>query len=187
MKKTLDQIAKIFIGASISRYSKRYEGKKEETDVLYCIVDEFYTRKEKIAEDINPKYLTQKGDVIFRLSEPQVAVSIDENSDISENVVVSSKFVILKPIDVDSTFLSELLNSNIAKNQIQKFCEGGVIKQIKKSDFGKLEFEIPSIEEQKKYVETIKLINKEIGLQKKLIIENKNLKEAIIQKTQRGE
>ena len=83
--------------------------------------------------------------------------------------------------------MAELLNSNIAKNQIQKFSEGGVIKQIKKSDLGKLEFNIPPIEEQKKYVDSIKLINKEITLQKKLIIENRNLKEAIIKKTQGGE
>ena len=187
MQKKLADITKISIGVPIIRYSKNYNGEKQETDVLYCTVDEFYTRKEEVAEDINPKYLTQKGDVIFRLPEPQVAISIDENSEIPEGVVVSSKFVILKPIDVDSTFLAELLNSNIAKNQIQKFSKGGVIKQIKKSDLGKLEFEIPSIEEQKKYVETIKLINKEITLQKKLIIENMNLKEAIIQETQRCE
>ena len=187
MKKTLNQIAKISIGASISRYSKKYEGETQETEVLYCTVDEFYTKTEEIATDIDSKYLTQNGDVIFRLSEPQVAISIDENSEIPENVLVSSKFVILKPIAVDSTFLAELLNSNIAKNQIQKFSEGGVIKQIKKSDLEKLKFEIPSMEEQKEYVETIRLINKEITLQKKLIIENKNLKEAIIQKTQEGE
>lgn len=186
MKTTLDQIAEISIGASISRYSKKYDGEKQKIDVLYCKVDEFYTREGDIAKDIDSKYLTQKGDVIFKLSEPQVAVNIDENSDIPENVVVSSKFAILKPIDVDSTFLVELLNSSIARNQIQKFSEGR-IKQIKKSDVEKLKFEIPSLEEQKKYVETIQLINKEIALQKKLIIENMNLKEAIIQETQGGE
>lgn len=186
MKTTLDQIAEISIGASISRYSKKYDGEKQKIDVLYCTVDEFYTREGDIAKDIDSKYLTQKGDVIFKLSEPQVAVNIDENSDIPENVVVSSKFVIIKPKDVDSTFLAELLNSGIARNQIQKFSEG-VIKQIKKSDVEKLEFEIPSMEEQKKYVETTQLINKEIALQKKLIIENMNLKEAIIQETQRVE
>ena len=186
MQKELAEIARISIGASVTRYSKNYEGEKQKTDVLYCTVDEFYTREEDVAEDIDSKYLTQKGDVIFRLSEPQVAVSIDDNSEIPEGVVVSSKFVILKPIDVDSTFLAELLNSKIARNQIQKFSEG-IIKQIKKSDVGKLKFEIPSIPEQKEYVETIQLINKEIALQKKLIIENKNLKEAIIQETQGGE
>lgn len=186
MKTTLDQIAEISIGASISRYSKKYEGEKQKIDVLYCTVDEFYTRERDIAKNIDSKYLTQKGDVIFKLSEPQVAVNIDENSDIPENVVVSSKFAILKPIDVDSTFLVELLNSNIARNQIQKFSEGA-IKQIKKSDVEKLKFEIPSLDEQKNYVEIIQLINKEIALHKKLIIENMNLKEAIIQETQGGE
>lgn len=183
MKTELKEIAKISIGASIPRYSKRYEGKKQSTKVLYCKVDKFYTKTEEIAEDIDSKYLTQKGDVIFKLSSPQAAITIDENSDIAENVVVSSKFVILKPINMDSTFLVELLNSNIAKNQFQKFSEG-VIKQIKKSDLEKLKFEIPSLEDQKEYVETIDLINKEIYLHKKLIIENMNLKEAIIQKTQ---
>lgn len=185
MKVSLDQIAEISIGASLSRYSKKYEGEKQEIDVLYCTVNEFYTKKGDIAKDIDSKYLTQKGDVIFKLSEPQAAISIDENSDIPENVVVSSKFAIVKPIDVDSTFLAELLNSNIARNQILKFSEG-VIKQIKKSDVEKLNFEIPSIDEQEEYVETIKLINKEIALQKKLISENMNLKEAIIQKSQGG-
>ena len=186
MKVSLDQIAQISIGASISRYSKKYEGEKQKIDVLYCTVDEFYTKEGDIAKDIDSKYLTQKGDVIFKLSEPQAALSIDENGEIPENVVVSSKFAIVKPIDVDSTFLAELLNSNIARNQILKFSEG-VIKQIKKSDVEKLKFEIPSIDEQEEYVETIKLINKEIALQKKLISENMNLKEAIIQKSQGGE
>lgn len=183
MKSSLDQIAEIFLGASLTRYSKKYEGPKQEADILYCTIDEFYTKKEEIASDIDTKYLTKKGDVIFRLSSPQAAISISENSEIPEGVVVSSKFVIIKPKDVDSDFLAELLNSNIAKNQIQKFSEG-IIKQIKKADVGKLKFEIPSSEEQEEYVSYIKLINKEIKLQKKLINENINLKEGIIQKSQ---
>ena len=186
MQKELSEIAEISIGASLTRYSKNYTGEKKETDVLYCTVDEFYTKKEEIAKDIDSKYLTQNGDVIFRLAEPQVAISISENSDISENTVVSSKFAIIKPKNVDSTFLAELLNSNTARYQIQKFSEG-IIKQIKKTDVEKLKFEIPSTEEQKEYVEAINLINKEISLQKRLIAENMNLKEALIQKTQGGE
>ncbi|MBR5503835.1 MAG: restriction endonuclease subunit S [Methanobrevibacter sp.] len=186
MKKELKDVARISIGASLTRYSKNYEGKKQKMDVLYCTVKEFYIKEGDIGEDIDSKYLTQKGDVIFKLSEPQIAISVDENGEIPENVVVSSKFAILKPIDMDPTFLAELLNSGTAKIQIQRFTEG-VIKQIKKSDVEKLKFEIPSIEEQHEYVETIKLINKEISLQKKLIAENMKLKEAIIQKTQGGE
>ena len=183
MKVSLDQIAEISLGASISRYSKNYNGKKEETEVLYCKVDEFYTKTGEIASDIDSKYLTQKGDVIFRLSSPQAAISINETSEIPEGVLVSSKFVIIKPRDVDSDFLAELLNSNIARNQIQKFSEG-IIKQIKKNDVARLKFVIPSLEEQKEYVEYINLINKEIKLQKQLLKENIDLKEGIIQKSQ---
>lgn len=183
MKTTLNQIAEISIGASTSRYSKKYDGEKQETDVLYCTVDEFYTKKEEIATDIDSKYFTQKGDVIFRLTSPQAAISINEDNENLEGVVVSSKFVIIKTDAVNPDFLAELLNSNLAKNQIQKFSEG-IIKQIKKNDVGKLKFEIPSIEEQEECVEYINLINKEIRLQKQLIQENLDLKEGIIQKTQ---
>ncbi|WP_405268509.1 restriction endonuclease subunit S [Methanobrevibacter sp.] len=183
MKTQLDEIARISIGASLPRYSKTYEGDKQETDVLYCTVDEFYTKKGEIATDIDSKYLTQKGDVIFRLSSPQAAISISETSEIPEGVVVSSKFVIIKPRDVNPDFLAELLNSNIARNQIQKFSEG-IIKQIKKNDVARLKFEIPSLKEQKEYVEYINLINKEIKLQKQLLKENIDLKEGIIQKSQ---
>lgn len=183
MKAGLDQIAEISLGASISRYSKNYDGKKEETKVLYCKVDEFYTKTGEIASDIDSKYFTQNGDVIFKLSEPQCAISINEEGSVPEGVLVSSKFVILKPIDVNPDFLAELLNSNVSKNQIKKFSEG-VIKQIKKNDLGKLKFEIPTQIEQEKCVEYIKLINKEIKLQKRLISENIDLKEGIIQKTQ---
>ena len=62
-----------------------------------------------------------------------------------------------------------------------------MIKLVKVKDLVKIELTIPSIEEQNEYVKTIGLINKEIELQEKLIIENRNLKEAIIQRTQGGE
>ena len=170
MKKKLSEIAEISLGASIIRYTKKYDGEKQETDVVYSSVNEFYTKKEEIATDINSKYLTQKDDVVFKLTEPQAAISINETSKIPEGAVVTSKYVILKPKDVNSAFLAELLNSEIAKNQYHKFSEG-IIKQIKKTDLNKIEFEIPTIKEQEQTVEHIKLINKEINLQKQLIDE----------------
>ena len=183
MKKKINEIADVSLGAPITRISKRYDGVKEEREVLYCKVDELYTKKEKIAVDIDEKYLTKNGDVIFKLTSPQTAICINESNKISEGVVVSSKFVIIKPQNVDSVFLAELLNSNIAKNQFYKFSEG-IIKQIKIKDLEKIEFEIPSLEEQKKCVKSIKLINKEINIEEQLIEENKNLKEVLIRKTQ---
>ena len=187
MKITLDKIADVSVGALTTRFSKRYEGPKEEKEVLYYKGKEIYTETEEIAADINDKYLSHKEDVLFRLSEPQFAVKVD-GENIKEGVVISSKFAIIKTNEeINPDFLVALLNSQIVKNQLNKYSEGQVIKLVKVKDLVKIELTIPSLEEQKEYVETIELINKEIHLQKKLITENRNLKEAIIQKTQGGE
>ena len=187
MKITLDKIADVSVGALTTRFSKRYEGPKEEKEVLYYKGKEIYTETEEIAADINDKYLSHKEDVLFRLSEPQFAVKVD-GENIKEGVVISSKFAIIKTNEeINPDFLVALLNSQIVKNQLNKYSEGQVIKLVKVKDLVKIELTIPSLEEQKEYVETIELINKEIDLQEKLIIENNNLKEAIIQKTQGGE
>ena len=187
MKITLDKIADVSVGALTTRFSKRYEGPKEEKEVLYYKGKEIYTETEEIAADINDKYLSHKEDVLFRLSEPQFAVKVD-GENIKEGIVISSKFAIIKPNEeINPDFLVALLNSQIVKNQLNKYSQGNVIKLVKVRDLVKIELTIPSLEEQKEYVETIELINKEIDLQEKLIIENNNLKEAIIQKTQGGE
>ncbi|MBQ2652609.1 MAG: restriction endonuclease subunit S [Methanobrevibacter sp.] len=185
MEKKLTDFTEIVLGASIARYSKNKNSLKQKMPVLYCTVDEFYTNEEELVENIDSKYLTQKGDVIFKLYEPQIAISIDENSIIPENVVVSSKFVILKPKGVEPKFLAELLNSSITKNQIQKFNQGE-LKLIRKSDLDKLKFEIPRIEEQKKFVKACESINDKIVLHKKLLKNYIDFKEGIVQKTQKN-
>lgn len=186
MEMKLKDIARITLGAPITRYSKNYEGTTKKMNVLYSKMDEFYIMEEDVSTEINPKYLAQEGDIIFKIYEPQMAIVIGENSGIPENVVITSKFVILKPNHVEPTFLAELLNSNIAKKQIQKLSEGSAmrIKQIKTSDLNELKFEIPSIEEQKKYTKTLKLINKRIKLHKQLLNKENNFKKGIIEKTQ---
>lgn len=187
MKTKLDKIADVYVGALTTRYSKKYEGPKEEKEVLYYKGKEIYTETEEIAADINDKYLSQKGDILFRLSEPQFAIKVD-GENVNEGVVISSKFAIIKPDEnIDSDFLVALLNSDIVKNQLNMYSEGTVIKLVKVKDLVKLNLTIPPIEEQKEYVKTIELIDIEIELQKELITENMNLKEAIIQKTQGGE
>ena len=182
--KELEKCAEISVGALTTRFSKKYDGPKEEKEVLYYKGKNLHTEVEEIAVDIDEKYLSHKGDIIFRMSEPQFAVKVD-GENIKEGIVISSKFAIIKPYeDINPDFLAELLNSNIVKNQFLKYSEGSVIKQIKVRDLAKITLTIPSMEEQEEYVETIQLINNEIALQKELIIENNNLKEAIIQKTQ---
>ena len=184
--KQLQNYAEISIGVLTTRFSKRYGGPKEEKEVLYYKGKDLHTEVEEIAVDIDEKYLSHKGEVIFRMSEPQFAVKVD-GENIKEGIVISSKFAIIKPHeDINPDFLVELLNSNIVKNQFLKYSEG-IIKQIKVRDLAKINLTIPSMEKQEEYMKTIGLINNEIALQKELIIENNNLKEAIIQKTQGDE
>ena len=187
MKTKLDNIAKISIGALISRFSKRYEGPKEEKEVLYYKGKELYTETEEIATDIDDRFLTHKGDIIIRLAEPQFAANVD-GENIAEGIVISSKFAIIKPYrDINPEFLATLLNSNIVKNQFNKYSEGSAIKQIKVKDLGRIQLTIPTEDEQNDYVEYIILINKEIELYKKLIAEHEDLLEGVLEKSQGGE
>ena len=184
--KQLQNYAEISVGVLTTRFSKRYDGPKEEKEVLYYKGKDLHTEVEEIAVDIDEKYLSHKGEVIFRMSEPQFAVKVD-GENIKEGIVISSKFAIIKPHeDINPDFLVELLNSNIVKNQFLKYSEG-IIKQIKVRDLAKINLTIPSMDKQEKHMKTIQLINNEIALQKELIIESNNLKEAIIQKTQGDE
>lgn len=188
MKKRLDEISEISIGALTSRYSKRYEGPKENKAVLYYKGKELYIEFEEIATDIDDKYLTHNGDIIFRLSEPQFATKVAEEELIPEGIVISSKFAIIRPNDnINPDFLTSLLNSTIVKNQFLKYSEGNVIKQIKIRDLSKIQLEIPSTEEQNEYAEYIRLIKKEIKLYEQLIIEHKDLVEGILEKSQGGQ
>lgn len=183
-KINLETIADISVGALTTRFSKKYDGPKEEKEVLYYKGKEIYTETEEIAADINDKYLTHEGDILFRLSEPQFAIKVD-GEEIKEGVVISSKFAIIKPNEVIySDFLVALLNSGIVKNQFNKYSEGNVIKQIKIKDLAKIHLTVPSLEEQEEIVDCIKLIEQELDLYKKLIEEHEDLKEGILQKSQ---
>lgn len=183
----LNQIADVFVGALTSRYSKKYTGSKEEREVLYYKGKDIYTETEEIARDIHDKYLSHEGDIIFRLSEPQFAIKVD-GENIREGTVISSKFAVIKPNEsVIPDFLVALLNSEIVRSQFSKYSYGSAIKQIRVKDLANIRFAVPSIEEQREYLKTIHLIDKEIDLQKRLIDENMDLKEAIIQKTQGDE
>ena len=182
--KELEKCAEISVGALTTRFSKKYDGPKEEKEVLYYKGKDLHTEVEEIAVDIDEKYLSHKGDIIFRMSEPQFAVKVD-GENIKEGIVISSKFAIIKPYeDINPDFLAELLNSNIVKNQFLKYSEGSVIKQIKVRDLAKITLTIPSMEEQKEHFECIEMINKEIELYEKLIDEHRDLKEWILQKSQ---
>lgn len=127
-----------------------------------------FVSKEKIKEI----YLTQTNDVLIRLREPNIALNISEEN---SGLVIPS-FVAFLRVDetkVDSKFLTYYLNSTTAKRALKAHITGTAINMIKTKDLEDLEILLPSLEEQKKIVEFLDLVSKEINLLQEL----KNQKE----------
>ena len=182
MKLKLEEIADLSLGKSLSRISKKYTGEKATRNVLYHRKQDLFIEEDEVAKDSDLLSIAENGDIILKMSEPQTAIKVSEESMIKEGTVIPSQFTILKMKNenVDEDFLIYLLNSKSFENQLKKINQG-IIKRIKITDLNKLELDIPTIEKQKDIVKYLKLIDEEIEWEKKLIKEKENLKEGLIQ------
>lgn len=117
-------------------------------------------------EELSPSYITEKGDVLVRLREPNIAVHIDENS---SGLIVPALMAIIKPkISVNSIYLTHFINSSIAQKKLRKEIKGTTIPMIKARDLNDLEVTLPSNETQEKIVSMLNLANREIELLEEL-------------------
>lgn len=120
-------------------------------------IDEFIAK-----EEISKNYITQKGDILVRLREPNIAVYIDE---CHSGLIVPSLMAIVKPeTSVNCEYLTYFINSLNAQNQLKKELQGTTIPMLKASELANLEVILPSEEIQNKIVSLLKLANKEIQL-----------------------
>lgn len=120
------------------------------------------------SENLDPKYLTQQGDIIIRLSSPNISVAIDENH---ENLLISSLFarIRLKSDTILSEFLSIFINSKYMKDYFERNTDGVVLKSLKTSVLRDVEITMLPIDEQKRIIELYKLTMKEKNLFMELI------------------
>lgn len=130
-------------------------------------------------EELDKKYLTQKGDVIIRLSYPHTAIFIDKEH---EEFVISSLFAIIR-LSVEyllPEYLSIYLNSERMRGIYAKSAIGSAIQVIKTSMLKQITVKFPDLERQKKIIELNRLMIKEKILLTRLIEEKiKYNKEAI--------
>jgi restriction endonuclease S subunit len=126
--------------------------------LLHNELDEFIAN-----EKLNDNYITQEGNILVRLREPNIAVHIDKDS---IGLIVPALMAIIQPRkDINSIYLTHFINSNIAQKQFQNGAiQGTTIPMIKTADLGDLEVNLPPIETQKKIVAILDLANKEIKL-----------------------
>ena len=136
--------------------------------------DDFFS-----VEEIDHTYLSQIGDIVVRLREPNTAVYIDESS---AGLVIPSLMAIVRVQDsrVDNAFLAYYLNSGVVKKALERELKGTTIPMIKTKDLEDLAIVLPPIEEQKKVVALMKLTQKELYLLDKLKQEKQRLSQAVL-------
>ncbi len=121
-------------------------------------------------EVLNEKYLTQKGDVVVRLSYPNTAIAISEND---VGLLIPSLFAVIRlnSDEILPEYLSVYLNSEHMKKEYSKSLIGSAVQIIKTSLLKEVEIKIPELDRQCKIVEINRLMMREKILLQDLIKE----------------
>lgn len=76
----------------------------------------------RFAEKISDEFLTQRGDILLRLSAPYTVVYIEKDSDVG--LLIPSHFAIIHAVGVDARYLYAMLDSDEIRKQL--FIKGSV-------------------------------------------------------------
>lgn len=119
-------------------------------------------------EEIKEENLLQKGDILVRLREPNIAVYIDRDY---EDTIISSLAAVIriKSNNVNPLFLTNYLNSSLTKKQL--YSQGTAVAMLNIKSLDELEIILPTLETQEKVAEIQALSFKEIKLLNQLIEE----------------
>jgi len=139
-------------------------------------MDLFYSKKK-----LDNKYLTNKGDIIIRLTTPYTAICINDRQ---EGLVIPSNFAIIrlkKQIYIPE-FVALFLNSEIIEKQFFKSSISTTIPLIKTTHLRDMEIPDKTLDIQKKIVELNQLQVKEKILLSRLMKEKEKLAKTSINK-----
>ncbi len=139
-------------------------------------IDMFFSK-----EKLENKYLTNKGDIIIRLTTPYTAICINDKQ---EGLVIPSNFAIirLKGQNFIPEFVALFLNSEIIEKQFFKSSISATIPLIKISHLRDINIPEKTLDMQKKIVELNQLQVKEKILLSRLMEEKGKLAKASINK-----
>lgn len=185
----LKEMATIRSGLVLSRKFSREPTKfKYQSLNLRCItkrghidnklLDVYYAK-----ERLGAEYLTQKGDIIIRLSSPYTAILIERET---EGLVISSNFVIIR---VDEEQLSQgylhwLINTPKVKRKIFENTTSNMLGAVKPKFFAEFEIDMISLEQQQKIAILNQLAQQECQLLWKLAEEKEKYYALIINEVQ---
>lgn len=167
---------------------------KEKTDFLYNqinlksinangyinmeLLDVFYA-----TEKLDTTYLTQKGDIIVKLTQPYTAVLIDEST---KGMVIPSQFAVIRYDSSDSEVLPEylywFLNSDMAKRVFMENNTSNVLGAIRPLFIGELKIKVLPIKEQELIANIYLESKKECMILEQLKLEKEKYSKAILKK-----
>ena len=194
MKINLNQLTAIRTGLVLSRHKASLQSEFKKDYNLISLksfndngtYDHSFIDTFKSDRNIKEENLIKKGDILFRLREPNIAIYIDKDY---EDTIVSSLAIVIRVMDnkINPIYLTHYLNSSMVKKQLFRDITIGSIPMTKVKDVENLLIDIPSLETQEKLADTQQLANKEIRLLENLIEEKKQLNkstfETIIKET----
>lgn len=136
-------------------------------------------------EPLRQEYLTQRGDIIIRLSVPYTAILIDSDM---VGTVVSSNFAIIRLNQgyILPEYLLWLLNTADTKKKIYENSSSNMLSAVRPTFFAELEILPLTLADQEKVAELNLLAREEIRLLKKLADEKERYYAAVIDRTQKG-
>ena len=119
-------------------------------------------------EEIKKENLLQKGDILIRLREPNIAVYIDK--DYKDTIISSLAAIVrIKSKKVNPLFLVNYINSSFIKKQL--YSQGSAVPMLNVNFLNEVDVILPSLEIQEKIAQIQALSYKEINLLNKLIEE----------------
>ena len=130
----------------------------------------------------NDKFLLQPNDVILA-GKGHRTFAWAYNPDFGK-AIPSSLFYIIrtKPSKVLGTYLAQYLNSEKIQYNLKLIGAGATITSIPKRELEEVSVDIPSLEEQKKIVDFIELLDEDLRLTQDLLEKSTALKQGIINK-----
>ncbi len=137
-------------------------------------LDTNYFNELKSKEKLSHDYLSQKGDIIIRISEPYTAIYI---TDEFSNKIIPSSFYIIRLINrnILSEYLAWYLNSECAKKQFMTHNISSTVNIIQSSSLRQMKIQVPDLDKQKLIVNIQKLYLKEITLLDELNMEKQKI------------
>jgi restriction endonuclease S subunit len=188
-KINLNQLTVIKTGLVLSRYKASLQSEfKKIYNVISLksfnengIYDHSYTDNFESNRNIEDEHLIKKGDILFRLREPNNAIYIDKDY---KNIIVPSLIIIIRVVNnnINPIYLTHYLNSSAIRKQLFKDMTIGRIPMTKVKDMKDLLIDVPPLETQEKIASTQQLANKEIKLLKNLILEKEQYRKSIFEK-----